>query len=106
METTLKGTMRAMHTATGSPFPLFSVSFPVSWPVGIQFRTTRFYKQVVKLRTVAASHSKQHMRFRDKAVRKESRKRKSNNFSSLLYTQQQLRCVYFGLMDNVFFVLY
>ena len=34
METTLKGTMRAMHTATGSPFPLFSLSFQASWPVG------------------------------------------------------------------------
>ena len=34
MENTLKGTMSAMHTATGSPFTLFSLSFQASWPVG------------------------------------------------------------------------
>ena len=37
METTLKGTMRAMHTATGSPFPLFSLSFQASWPISSKF---------------------------------------------------------------------
>ena len=37
METTLKGTMRAMHTATGLPFPLFSLSFQVSWPIRSKF---------------------------------------------------------------------
>ena len=31
----------------------------------------KVFKQVVKLRTAAASHSKQHKRFRDKAVTKE-----------------------------------
>ena len=37
METTLKGTMRAMHTATGLPFPLFSPSFQASWPISSKF---------------------------------------------------------------------
>ena len=37
METTLKGTMRAMHTATGLPFPLFSLSFQASWPISSKF---------------------------------------------------------------------
>ena len=64
------------------------------------------FKQVVKLRTAAASHSKQHKRFRDKAVKKESRKKRRNNFSSLLFTQQQLSSAYFGLTENGFSVLY
>ncbi len=37
METTLKGTMRAMHKATGLPLPLFSLSFQASWPISSKF---------------------------------------------------------------------
>ena len=37
METTWKGTIRAMHTATGLPFPLFSLSFQAIWPISNQF---------------------------------------------------------------------
>ena len=62
--------------------------------------------KVFKHRTAAASDSKQHKRFRDKTVRKESRRKKSNNFSSLQCTQQQLSSVYFGVTENVFSVLY
>ena len=37
---------------------------------------------------------------------KRNQEGEGNNFSSLLYTQQQLSCVYFGVMENVFSVLY
>ena len=29
--------MKAMHTATGLPFPLFSLSFQASWPISSKF---------------------------------------------------------------------
>ena len=48
--------------------------------------------------------SKQHARLGDTYSRKESRRRKSNNFSSLLYTQQQQKCDFLGVTENVFSV--
>ena len=62
--------------------------------------------KVFRHRTAAAPDSKQHKRFRDKRIKKESRRRKSNNFSSLLNTQQQLSSVYFEVTENAFSVLY
>ena len=44
----------------------------------------------------AAADSKQHARLGDIHSRKESRRRKSNNFSSLLNTQQQQKCDFLG----------
>ena len=64
METTLKGTMRAMHTATGLPFPLFSLSFQASWPISSKFfvlYSSKLVLYMIEGCTLACSESSKKM---------------------------------------------